>query len=348
MSLELVLDAGLVIWSFSLAWWLTGRFAQPGSRWAVLDRPNERSLHTTPTPRGGGVAVVLAAAAAVLVMTCRLQLGIDNLWAILAVAGIFAVSYLDDRHTLPTSLRFVVHGLAAAAIVYGGLGLSSLAAPGLDLALSSLLLGALSWLYVVWMINLYNFMDGMDGFCGGMSVAGFGGLALLAALQNVWPLSLFCLLVVAAAGGFLVHNFPPAKIFMGDSGSSTLGCLAAVVSLWADLHAGIPLWLSLLVFSPFVADATVTLIRRLWLRERFWEAHRTHYYQKLVQAGWSHRRTVLAEYLVMAACVASAVWALHAEVLQQRLMLAGWGLFYLLVFAAIHRYEQRHSRRSAA
>ncbi len=346
MNLQLALDAGLVVWSFSFAWWLTQRLTLPGSRLAVLDLPNERSMHASPIPRGGGLAVIIAAGAAALVTGWRYGFHPESLWASAGLAAVLIVSYLDDRHTLRNSPRFIVHCLAAAAAVYGGLTLSSLLLPGVDLALHEWLLAAVSGLYIVWMINMYNFMDGMDGFCGGMSLFGFSGLALLASLQGAWPFALICLLVAAAAGGFLLHNFPPAKIFMGDSGSSTLGGVAAVLSLWAQRHAGIPLWLSLLVFSPFVVDATVTIIRRMLLRERFWEAHRSHCYQKLVGMGWSHRRTVLSEYAMMVACLASAVVALRATALQQALILAGWLLVYSVIIASIHHAERRHMTRA--
>lgn len=343
MNLQLTLDAGLVIWSFSFAWWMTQQLALPGSRLAVLDLPNERSMHARPIPRGGGLAVIATGGLAMLITGWRYGFHPGWLWPSAGLTAVLVVSYLDDRHTLRNSPRFIVHCLAAAAAVYGGLTLPSVLLPGIDLALPPLLLAALSGLYIVWMINMYNFMDGVDGFCGGMSVLGFGGLALLASLQGAWPFALICLLVAAAAGGFLVHNFPPAKIFMGDSGSSTLGGAAAVLSLWADRHAGIPLWLSLLVFSPFVVDATITIIRRMLLRERFWEPHRSHYYQKLVGMGWSHRRTVLSEYALMAACVASAVLALRANALHQALMLASWLLIYAVIIAGIHRAEQRRA-----
>ncbi|MGH8529896.1 MAG: MraY family glycosyltransferase [Nevskiales bacterium] len=343
MNLQLSLDAGLVIWSFSFAWWMTRQLTLPGSRLVVLDLPNERSMHARPIPRGGGLAVVTASGVAALITGWRYGFNPGWLWPSVGLAAILLVSYLDDRHTLRNSPRFVVHCLAAAAAVYGGLALPSLLLPGLDLALPSFLLAALSGLYIVWMINMYNFMDGLDGFCGGMSVFGFGGLALLASLQGAWPFALICLLVTVAAGGFLVHNFPPATIFMGDSGSSTLGGVAAVLSLWADRHADIPLWLSLLVFSPFVVDATVTLLRRMLLRERFWEPHRSHYYQKLVGMGWSHRRTVLSEYVLMAACVVSALLALRTSALHQLLILAVWLLIYAVIITGIHRAERRRA-----
>jgi UDP-N-acetylmuramyl pentapeptide phosphotransferase/UDP-N-acetylglucosamine-1-phosphate transferase len=143
------------------------------------------------------------------------------------------------------------------------------------------------------------------------------------------------LIVAAAAAGFLVFNFPPARIFMGDAGSSTLGMLAAALSLWGARDGIFPFWTAVLVFSPFIADASVTLLRRLWRRERIWQAHKTHYYQRLVQAGWGHRKTVLLEYLIMLGCALTAVFSLYATAAIQMAMLAGWVFFYIVFFSRV-------------
>ncbi len=334
-----LLDTGITVLGFGLSWWLTLRLTHPESRVAVLDEPNERSMHAAPIPRGGGVAIMAAATLSALLLGWRHGFPAAWLWPAAGLAAVLIVSYLDDRHTLRNSPRFLVHCAAALLAVYGGVALAEFHLPGIEIAAPQWLLATFSALYVVWMINMYNFMDGLDGFSGGMAVFGFGGLGLLAALQGATPFALLCLCIAAAAGGFVLHNFPPAKIFMGDSGSSTLGGLAAVLSLWADRHAGIPLWLSLLLFSPFVVDATVTLLRRMFAGERFWEAHKSHYYQKLVVMGWSHRRTVLSEYALMAACLALAAVALRAPSTLQLLVVGGVILFYAVAIAAIHRAE---------
>lgn len=336
-----LLDCGLVALSFGLSWWLTLRLTRPESRLAVLDEPNERSMHATPVPRGGGLAIVGAATLVALLLAWRHGLPARWIWPAVGLAAVLVVSYLDDRHTLRNSPRFVVHCLAAVMAVYSGVMITELRLPGITLPVPHSLLAAFSAVYIVWMINMYNFMDGLDGFSGGMAVFGFGGLGLLAALQGAVPFALLCFVIAAAAGGFVLHNFPPAKIFMGDSGSSTLGGLAGILTLWADRYAGIPLWLSLLLFAPFVVDATVTLLRRMFAGERFWEAHKSHYYQRLVVMGWSHRRTVLSEYALMASCVVLAAVALRAPVSVDLLMLAGAALFFAAAIISIHRAERR-------
>ena len=162
------------------------------------------------------------------------------------------------------------------------------------------------------MINLYNFMDGMDGFAGGMALIGFSALAWLGRADIGF--ALLQLSIAAASAGFLLYNFPPAKIFLGDIGSTALGFLVAANSLWGSSVGLFPLWAALLIFSPFIVDASVTLSRRILRRERIWQAHRSHYYQRLVLCGWSHKRTVLAEYALMLVCALAAIFALQFSV----------------------------------
>jgi UDP-N-acetylmuramyl pentapeptide phosphotransferase/UDP-N-acetylglucosamine-1-phosphate transferase len=140
-------------------------------------------------------------------------------------------------------------------------------------------------IFTVWFINLYNFMDGMDGFAGGMGTLGFGFLAYLGWLAGQDFFALSGLLIAGANLGFLLCNFPPARIFMGDAGSTTMGFLAAGMSLWGVRDGLFPMWIPILIFSPFIVDATVTLIRRLVHGDKVWQAHRSHYYQRLVLLG---------------------------------------------------------------
>ncbi len=157
-----------------------------------------------------------------------------------------------------------------------------------------------------------------------------------------------CWIIAASALGFLVWNFPPARIFMGDAGSSTLGFLVAACSLWADQQHIAPLWVSILVFSPFIVDATVTLIRRLFRGEAVWKAHRSHYYQRLALAGWGHRRTVIWEYALMVACGTTAILVVRVDQGAPWVwaVLAGWALpisYWLLLQTATHRLARRMS-----
>ena len=217
----------------------------------------------------------------------------------------------------------------------------SLMLPGLTLHLPAWVAIPFTSLFTVWMINLYNFMDGMDGFAGGMAVIGFSTLAWLGWADSGF--ATFCLIVAAASTGFLIHNFPPAKIFLGDTGSTALGFLAASCSLWGASAGLFPFWVALLVFSPFIADATVTLLRRLLRGEKVWEAHRSHYYQRLVLLGWGHRRTVLAEYALMLACAGSALLAVRLPPVGQISLAMAWGLIYGFLMWGVGRLERRRA-----
>ncbi len=172
-------------------------------------------------------------------------------------------------------------------------------------------------------------MDGMDGFADCMAVCGFGAFALLG-WQSSEPLFTVSSLVVAvSAAGFLVFNFPPAKIFMGDVGASVLGFLSACFLLWAASEKIFPIWVGILVFSPFIVDATVTLLSRLLLGHRVWEAHQSHYYQRLVRLGWGHRKTVILEYALMIAAGLSGNMATALSPHGQWILVIVWCFVYL-------------------
>jgi len=288
--MTVVLSAFLLAWGLSF-WMLSGC-----GRLAIMDHPNERSLHAHPVPRSGGIAILLAATAGWGWLLVTHDMPAPLPWIMAAVVVVAAVSLLDDLYELPARIRLPVHMLAAILILLGGMAL-----PWDWLGWIISLLG------IVWMLNLYNFMDGMDGFAGGMTVAGFGFLGLAVWLTGSETYALYCWIISASALGFLCFNFPPARIFMGDAGSATLGLLAAGFSLWG-IHDGLfPLWFPLLVFSPFWLDATITLIRRGLRGEKVWRAHRSHYYQRLVRMGWGHKKTVLAEYALILGCGVSAL-----------------------------------------
>jgi len=316
---------------------------------AVLDHPNERSLHEVPVPRTGGLAVLCGLAAGGVVLAVGLPLAGSgpDIWAgralfaaLAALLLVAAVSYLDDLSDVPRRLRFGVHVGAALLLWLGGLRWQALGLPGLEALLPGALALPLTLLYAVWMINLYNFMDGMDGFAGSMAAFGFGALAVLGALGGEPLFAGICLLVAASAAGFLTGNFPPARIFLGDVGSSSLGLLAAALTLWGAVLALYPLWAGWLAFSPFIVDATWTLLRRAVAREPVWRAHRSHHYQRLVLAGWGHRRTLLRAMLLMAGAAATAVAAPRLTTPEQWLVIAGWAGVYALVHLRVTLAER--------
>ena len=291
------------------------------SGWAAriaLDLPNERSLHAAPIPRIGGIVLVgvaLAAAAAVA----------PALRPILMMAAALAlISAWDDRHGLPVALRFAVH-LAAAA----GATVLLLVDPPVWLAVLVLLL-------LTWVMNLYNFMDGSDGLAGGMALFGFFTLGV-AALGSSPHLAAASFCIAAASAGFLWHNFHPARVFLGDAGSIPLGFLAGSLGLAGWVDGSWPAWFPLLVFSPFIVDASLTLAARLLRGQKPWQAHREHVYQRMVAGGLGHRRTALLWYALMVACAATALIGLRLPAAQQVTLVAGCIVIYGILAAVTTR-----------
>jgi UDP-N-acetylmuramyl pentapeptide phosphotransferase/UDP-N-acetylglucosamine-1-phosphate transferase len=214
---------------------------------------------------------------------------------VLALA-LAAVSLVDDLRGMPTAARLLAHAAAAAVIVW------HVVSPMHPLEMLLLVIA------LTWITNLYNFMDGSDGLAGGMAVIGFAAYSLAAYLAGDRLLASLCAAVAAGAAAFLLHNFPPARIFLGDVGSIPLGFLAGALGVLGWRNGLWPLWFPVLVFGPFIGDATLTLIKRLLRRERVWQAHRDHYYQRLVRMGFGHRGTALIGYAVMGACAAMALF----------------------------------------
>jgi UDP-N-acetylmuramyl pentapeptide phosphotransferase/UDP-N-acetylglucosamine-1-phosphate transferase len=268
--------------SFAVSAGFVGLLASKRISQGVLDMPNARSLHTRCVPRTGGVGLLAAAAVTWLLF------GEDSYLPLLvAAAALAAVSFVDDIRGLPVGLRLAAHAAAALFVVLAHHGTPALLVP-------------LAVLAIVWTTNLFNFMDGADGLAGGMAGLGFAGYAIAAHAAGDNGLAGLAAVLSGAAAGFLLWNFNPASIFLGDAGSIPLGFLAGWLGLAGWQSGSWPLWFPLLVFSPFIVDATVTLLKRLWRGERLPEAHREHYYQRLILAGWTHKRTALAAYALMA------------------------------------------------
>jgi len=295
----------------TLAWLLRRRHVLP------MDHPNARSLHETPTPRIGGLGIMAGVGAAGVWLADGALLPL-----LLGAFGLAAVSLLDDLRGLPVRVRFLAHFVAAAGCLVA-LGLTGWA----------LMAGTLA---VVWMTNLYNFMDGSDGLAGGMAALGFGALALAAWLGEASGLTAFSASIAAAALAFLRFNFPPARVFMGDAGSIPLGFLAAALGILGAQQQVWPWVFPLLVFSPFIVDASVTLMRRAMRGEKVWQAHRSHYYQRVVLLGASHRQLALAAYALMLLCAALAFSLLVLPRLAAWLLILS-AVIYLLIFLAIDR-----------
>ena len=316
---------GLALASFALTFaalrLLVSRFAR-----LALDRPNERSLHERPVPRTGGIAILAGALAS-------LAFGAGELWLPISLALALAVlSFVDDLRGLATLVRLTAHLAAAGLFVWY---VMSPMHP-LELALLALAVG--------WSTNLYNFMDGSDGLAGGMALIGFGAYAIPPVIAGQAALAALNIGLAAAAAAFLVLNFPPARIFLGDVGSVPLGFLAAALGILGWRDDLWPLWFPALVFAPFVTDASATLVRRALRREPVWRAHREHYYQRLVRMGLGHRGTALIAYALMLACAGLALFG-RTQPLGLQFAALGAGIALLVAVAVwVDLRWARHQR----
>ena len=326
--------------------WSVGRLTRvSGARW--LDVPNPRSSHTRPTPRGGGLGLLAGAAAGIGLATLWVPAQ-PWPWALLAGALLVAATGLADdlRGHLPVALRLSAHVGAALVLVYvaGPLERVPLPPPAdVNLGWAAI---PLSLLWIVGVTNIYNFLDGIDGFAAVQGVVVGGALAVA-----LWPgpEGILALILAAGCAGFLVHNWHPARIFMGDVGSATLGFLFAAIPLSAaagpESKAGL-VWLAGMALWFFLADGAFTLLRRAVRREPVWRAHRSHLYQRLVRTGWSHARvtaSVGAAAAVLAAVSVATIiqggsttpWAVTAA--------AGFAL--VAYWGAVVRRERAQSAR---
>ena len=297
----------------------------------IEDVPNERSLHSEPIPRIGGIAIIAG-----ILSGWMLLYQYWAWWIVLPVFGLFALSLVDDVRNLSARSRLLGH-FAAAIMVLAGAGVEWL-----------WLLPVL--LFIVWMTNLYNFMDGSDGLAAGMALFGFSFYGIAGLMNSNEPFAMLNFSVGAAALGFLYHNFHPARVFMGDAGSIPLGFLASAFGVWGWQLGYWPFWYPILVFSPFVIDATVTLLKRVRRGENLAQAHRSHYYQHLVQMGLGHRNTAIAEYALMLLTGASALWGIGLDAQSQGNLLAFWSAVYMGLAMWIDRRWRRYEamKRSAA
>jgi Fuc2NAc and GlcNAc transferase len=301
--------------AFAVSWWLTRQLRAYALARRVLDLPNERSSHSVATPRGGGMAIAV---------TVLAGLAIAGWAGVLPPAGVIgflgggalvaAVGFADDHRHVPARWRLLGHFVAAAMVLTSISG-SPLAPVGAGAAGPEWFGYACGLLFIVWLLNLTNFMDGIDGIAGVEAVtACSGGVLAYASVSAGFSASLHGAaspavaghaalwlgpsLMVAATGGFLVWNWPPARIFMGDGGSGFVGFAVAAFSLQAARAEPRLLWSWLILLGVFVVDATVTLARRTWRRETIYQPHRMHAYQHAAQRYGSHRTVTLTVAVV--------------------------------------------------
>lgn len=312
----------------------------------LLDQPNERSLHTAPTPRLGGAAIVLAfcLALAVAVPAHRTPLGGRvTLW-LAAALPIALLGLVDDLRPLKAATRLSLQlAVAAAFCLMVGLPSCVPLAATLCIPLSPAPSLVLWVLVIVGLLNIFNFMDGMDGLAGTQATCASLALGQVFVSNGAVEIGVACILLSTASLGFLVQNAPPARIFMGDAGSTFLGfSFGALALLGARNEPVVPLHVSFLALAPFLLDGGSTLVRRAIRGEAVWRAHRAHLYQRAVTAGRSHRQ-VLVVYAVW--IVAAGTAAVLTEGSQPRVVaLAGFAMVTALI--AVWRWVLRLERAS--
>ncbi len=318
------------------------RFRRWARQRALLDLPNARSSHSVPTPRGGGVGIVSGFLAGF-----ALWVGLGGTvspralgWLVGAVV-VAGVSFLDDLRSLPARVRLATHLLGALLLTAAGVQ---------DRDLSLLLALPLAFLWVALVTNVYNFMDGIDGLAASQAVVAGLAYAVAGGLVRNPLVSVVGLLLAGASAGFLVFNLPPARLFMGDVSSTFLGFNFAGIALLANLGVGggrLPIEFGVVVLAPFLFDSLATLARRVLRGERWYEAHRSHYYQRLVQAGLSHGQVTAAYTILAVVAAASAVVSLLAEQpLRQALALVAF-VPMLGVVALVWRLERGAPRAAS-
>ncbi|MGZ8164887.1 MAG: MraY family glycosyltransferase [Methylobacter sp.] len=274
---------------------LTGLIRRYALASSLLDIPNARSSHKVPVPRGGGLAIVIVFLGGLKIISRMGLLAEEAWWTVFgAGAWVALIGFLDDHNHIPALWRLLAHFMAAGWVLFWLGGFPPLAFFGhpLDLGWIGYILGML---YLVWLLNLYNFMDGIDGIAGIEAITiCLGGVLLYLLRPETVELWRGVLLLAMAVGGFLLWNFPPAKIFMGDVGSCFLGILFGIFSIQAGWQSSQLFWSWLILLGVFIVDATWTLFCRVWRNEKVYEAHRSHAYQYASRRYGSHKAVSLS------------------------------------------------------
>lgn len=311
MILWVALVLGSFIGSVGLVYAMT--FVCRQLRW--LDIPNARSSHSIPTARIGAPGFILSwlLCFSVGILVSPLFVTRPIVVMIVATLAMAILGFWDDLYSLSPKRRFLIQILIALAVFIGGIRLEAIPLPGWVIHCSGLSV-FLTVFFLVAMTNIYNFMDGIDGYAGGIGLFTALAFSVFSLLSGGVVMGMLLLLLAAALAGFLVWNFPKARIFMGDSGSAALGFLfgTAMLFLSQPPFGQINLIALGMCLSVFILDAAVVIVRRIINKERFWEAHRQHCYQKLVKLGWSHKQVIRLEYahiLFSIGCAFAYQWA---------------------------------------
>lgn len=331
--------AAISLLTLALSWFALRRLIIFLLQRQIVDTPNERSLHTGVIPRGGGLVIVAA-----MVIACLLIAIVSGRIAIFSCfAGLISawalVSWLDDKHNLPASQRFSAHiGIAVITVLaYGWVNYVQISA---QMGIYFGWFGALCTVFgILWFANLYNFMDGIDGLAAAQAIIGSSTIGFWFYYAGDIYFSALCVVIAASSYAFFLHNWRPAKIFMGDVGSITLGASFATLLVLGVTRYNMPVVSFILLFAVFIVDASLTITRRILAGEKFWLAHRTHYYQRLAGAGLGHSNITLGAIGLMSIC---SIFATLAMVYRDIIGVASVAVLTMMFFVllAIVRYEK--------
>ena len=325
------------------SWFAVGQLKNILTRLQIVDRPNDRTLHQGAIPRGGGLVI------AVVLIVSLLALGyISDRLQMLGAVGLIILcwallSWWDDRHQLSASVRVLIQGGLSVLIIlaFGYVDVIQVSQTNaVALGLSG---AAITWVGMMWFTNMYNFMDGMDGLAASQSIIGAVTISFWLWNFGDQSLALTCMLLASACYGFIIWNWYPAKIFLGDVGSITLGAFFSILIIIGSHRYAFPVLSFVLLFGVFVFDASLTVMRRIVRREKFWLPHRSHYYQRLAQQGLAHDRIVIGLIVLMLICSLLATISLQYRDIIWLCVVAELVLLSVAAFA-VSRLENKIGR----
>lgn len=325
-----------------VSWFSVGRLRHYLLAKGIVDTPNERSMHEGQVPRGGGIVIVTMLAVVLLwlsISSARPMLFLGLWLTVLLWSGL---SWWDDKHNLSPKLRLLLQ-LTFTMLGVSAFGWVDNVQLSADLRIPLAWFGfVLTFVGMLWLANLYNFMDGMDGFAAAQTIIASLTLSFWFWAMGDLEIALVCLVLAGASYGFLIWNWRPAKIFMGDVGSITLGAFFASLIIIGTSRFDIPVISMVMLFGVFVVDASITILRRISKREKFWLPHRQHYYQRLGLAGMAHDKIVILSIVLMLFCSLLATLSLiYRDTIL--LCLGVLGLLMLGLMLGINKYEQKYS-----
>lgn len=294
---------------FGVSWICIGMYRRYAVEKGILDTPNKRSSHNAPTPRGGGIIFVGGTIVLLSILYYYHFLDLNQISYFIPASCIGILGYIDDRIGLSSSSRFFIHFVCAIGFLFlikeGGFVLQNWI--NLPLPINFLILSVA----IVWSINLFNFMDGIDGIAASEAIFCLVSGGFIFHQAQAYEFATLIWGIAAILGAFLTWNWPMAKIFMGDAGSGFLGMLIATFALLSYKFFNVPIMVWGILTSLFWYDATVTLVRRILAKEKWYAPHRSHAYQRMVQYGWSHQKVLICTLLINMVLSSLALWAYH-------------------------------------